>query len=168
LAYAVRSRPRGSIGSPPGRGAGVYVIRSGSHQIRSGHVSAPDPPGSGLRSRYVLSWNPGTPLWAARTPYGGSGSHSSGSVRTRGGLDRIYRGLALSHGGPDSLLMPRSISLFLDTWRPRTRPCGRVRRCCWPRILARGWGESWPGPTYNSFATRLRVFGYRQWPPGPP
>jgi hypothetical protein len=34
------SRPRGSIGSPPGRGAGVYVIRSGSHQIRSGHVSA--------------------------------------------------------------------------------------------------------------------------------
>jgi hypothetical protein len=40
---AARSRPRGSIGSPPGRGAGVYVIRSGSHQIRSGHVSAPDP-----------------------------------------------------------------------------------------------------------------------------
>jgi hypothetical protein len=43
LAYAARSRPRGSIGSPPGRGAGVYVIRFGSHQIRSGHVSAPDP-----------------------------------------------------------------------------------------------------------------------------
>jgi hypothetical protein len=40
---ATRSRPRGSIGSPPGRGAGVYVIRSGSHQIRSRHVSAPDP-----------------------------------------------------------------------------------------------------------------------------
>jgi hypothetical protein len=43
LAYAARSRPRGSIGSPPRRGAGVYVIRSGSHQIRSGHVSALDP-----------------------------------------------------------------------------------------------------------------------------
>jgi hypothetical protein len=43
LAYAARSRPRGSIGSTPGRGAGVYVIRSGSHQIRSGNVSAPDP-----------------------------------------------------------------------------------------------------------------------------
>jgi hypothetical protein len=40
---AARSRPRGSIGSPPRRGAGVYVIRSGSHQNRSGHVSAPDP-----------------------------------------------------------------------------------------------------------------------------
>jgi hypothetical protein len=43
LAYVVRSRPRGSIGSPPGLGAEVYVIRSRSHQIRSGHVSAPDP-----------------------------------------------------------------------------------------------------------------------------
>jgi hypothetical protein len=42
LAYAARSRPRGRIGSPPRRVAGVYVIRSGSHQIRSGHVSAPN------------------------------------------------------------------------------------------------------------------------------
>jgi hypothetical protein len=31
LAYAARSRPRGSIGSPPWQGAGVYVIRSESH-----------------------------------------------------------------------------------------------------------------------------------------
>jgi hypothetical protein len=43
LAYAARSRPRGSIGSLPGRGAGVYVIKCGSHQIRSGHMSALDP-----------------------------------------------------------------------------------------------------------------------------
>ena len=43
LAYAARSMPRGSIGSPPERGAGVYADRSGSHQTRSGHVSAPDP-----------------------------------------------------------------------------------------------------------------------------
>jgi hypothetical protein len=43
LAYAARSRRRGSIGSPPRRGARVYVIRYRSHQIRSGHVSAPDP-----------------------------------------------------------------------------------------------------------------------------
>jgi hypothetical protein len=53
--------------------------------------------------------------------------------------------------------MPWSISLSLDTWRPRTRPCGGVRRCCWPRVVARGWGESWPGPTYNSFTTRLEI-----------
>ena len=43
LAYAACSMPRGSIGSPPERGAGVYADRSGSHQTRSGHVSAPDP-----------------------------------------------------------------------------------------------------------------------------
>ena len=36
LAYAARSRPRGSIGSPPERGAEAYTVWSG-------HVSAPDP-----------------------------------------------------------------------------------------------------------------------------
>jgi hypothetical protein len=36
LAYVTCSRPRGSIGSPPGRGAEAYTIRSG-------HVSALDP-----------------------------------------------------------------------------------------------------------------------------
>jgi hypothetical protein len=60
LAYAARSRPRGSIRSPPGRGAGVYVI-------------SPDPTRSGLD------------MWTAWTPYRGFGSHSSGPVRTRGG-----------------------------------------------------------------------------------
>jgi hypothetical protein len=49
---------------------------------------------------------------------------------------------------------------FLDTWRPRSRPCGGVRICCWPRVVARGWGESWPGPTYNSFTTRLKIVAW--------
>jgi hypothetical protein len=53
--------------------------------------------------------------------------------------------------------MPQSMSLSLDTWRHRTRPCGGVRWCCWPRVVTRGWGESWPGPTYNSFTTRLKI-----------
>jgi hypothetical protein len=79
---------------------------------------------------------------------GGSGSHSRGPVPTRGGpvpsqtwrpgLYGSNTGPALSHGGLDSLLMPWSISLSLDTWRPQTRPCGGVRRCCWPRVVARG------------------------------
>jgi hypothetical protein len=43
LAYAAHSMPRGSIGAPPQWGAGVYADRSGAHQSRSGHVSAPDP-----------------------------------------------------------------------------------------------------------------------------
>jgi hypothetical protein len=42
LAYATRSMPRGSIGVPPERGAGVYADRSGAQQSRSRHVSAPD------------------------------------------------------------------------------------------------------------------------------
>jgi hypothetical protein len=108
------------------------------------------------------------PQWVARTPYGGSGSHSRGPVRTCGGprLSQTWRpgpyiqgsgtGPALSHGVLDSLLMPWSISLSLDLLWPRTRPCGGVRRCWWPRVVARGWGESWPGPTYNSFTTRLK------------
>jgi hypothetical protein len=36
LAYATRSMPHGSVGSPPKQGAGVYADRSE-------HVSAPDP-----------------------------------------------------------------------------------------------------------------------------
>jgi hypothetical protein len=92
-------------------------------------------------------------------PIRGSGSHSRGPVRTRGGprpsqswrlgpyIQGSSTGPTLSHGGPDSLLMPWSISLSLDTWWLWTRPCGGVRRCCWPRVVARGWGESWPGPT---------------------
>jgi hypothetical protein len=50
LAYAARSMPHGSIGSPPEPGAGVYADRSGSYQTRSRHVSAPD-----LRPGCVLS-----------------------------------------------------------------------------------------------------------------
>jgi hypothetical protein len=34
-------------------------------------VGSGPPPGSRLRPGYVLSWNPRTPLWVARTPYGG-------------------------------------------------------------------------------------------------
>jgi hypothetical protein len=86
LAYAARSRPRGSIGSLPGRGAGVYAIRSGSYQIRSGHVSAPDPRlgpdyGPSVLCPGALGPHCGRP----RTHTGGSGSHSRGPVRTHGG-----------------------------------------------------------------------------------
>jgi hypothetical protein len=55
--------------------------------------------------------------------------------------DPIYRGPAPSHGGPDLLVIPQSMSLSLDTWRHRTHPCGGVRCCCWPRVVARGLGR---------------------------
>jgi hypothetical protein len=77
--------------------------------------------------------------------------------RPRPYIQGSVTGPTLSHGGPDSLLMPWSISLSLDMWRPWTHPCGGVRRYCWPSVVARGWGESWPGPTYKSFTTRLKI-----------
>jgi hypothetical protein len=43
LAYTACSMPHGSIRAPPERRAGVYADRSGAHQSRSRHVSAPDP-----------------------------------------------------------------------------------------------------------------------------
>jgi hypothetical protein len=72
----------------------------------------------------------------------------------RSGL--YIQGSDTSHGGPDSLLRPWGISLPLDTWRLRTRPCGGVRRYCGPRAVAQGWTEPWLGPTHNTFTTRLR------------
>jgi hypothetical protein len=98
---------------------------------------------------------------------GGGGSDTNLGVRSvhvgvlnqLGGPDCISRGPTLSHGGLDSLLMPWSISLSLDTWRPRSCPLGGVRCCCWPRVVTRGWGELWPGPTY-SFTTRLKIVAW--------
>jgi hypothetical protein len=86
LAYAARSMPRDSIGSLLERGAGVYADKSGSHQTRSGHVSAPD-----LRPGCVLSSNLGTHFGWPGPHTGGSGSHSRGLVRTRGGFGPISK-----------------------------------------------------------------------------
>jgi hypothetical protein len=100
---------------------------------------------------------PGPPYRGVWIPFQGFGSQTWRSWTKLGGLDRIYRGPTPSHGGPDSLVMAQSMSLSLDTWRHRTRPCGGVRCCCWSRVVTRGWGESWPGPTYSSFTTRLKI-----------
>jgi hypothetical protein len=112
---------------------------------------------------YVPFWNFGTPLRATRTPYGrvriqfqGSGLHTWRSWTNPGGPDCISRGPVLSCGGPGPLLMPWRISPSLDTWRLWTRPCGGVRCYCGPRVVARDWGEQWPGPTHSTITTRLR------------
>jgi hypothetical protein len=96
------------------------------------------------------------PIRGVRIPFQGSGLHTWRSWTNFGGLDCISRGPAPSHGGPGSLLISWSISLPLDTWRLRTRPCGGVRRCCGPRVVTRGQGDSWLGPTHSTFTTRLR------------
>jgi hypothetical protein len=76
LKTGCHSRPRGNIGSPPGRGAGVYVIRYKSHQIKSGHVSAPDPVWVLIKARLcsVLEpWDPTVggpdPIQGVRIPF---------------------------------------------------------------------------------------------------
>jgi hypothetical protein len=55
-AYITRSRPRGSIGSPPGRGAVAQADRSAPDWDRIRVVTGP-PPGSCPRSVHVLSWD---------------------------------------------------------------------------------------------------------------
>jgi hypothetical protein len=141
----------------------VYADRSETHQTRSGHVLAPNPAWVLFKARVcsVLGpWDPivggSDPIRGVRIPFQGSGLHTWRSWTNLGGPECISRGPALSHGGPDSLLRPWGISLSLDTWRLRTRPCGGVRRCYGPRVVVLGWGESWLGPTHGIFITRLR------------
>jgi hypothetical protein len=126
LAYVTGNKPRGSIGSPPERGAQA-------HRIKPGHVSVPDPClGQGIP--YT-----GTSLWVARTLLGGIQTPSKGpgtltweSRTVFGGPGCAYRGPVLPHRGPVQLIAPWDISSFLATWRPWSRPRGGVG-CCSPR-----------------------------------
>jgi hypothetical protein len=105
------------------------VDRSGAYQSRSGHVSAPDPrlALSKVLGPHCGRFGPHTGGGGVRIPFW---SVHVGVLDQLGGPDYISRGSVLSHGGPDSLLTPWSISLSLATWRPRSRPRGGVRRCC--------------------------------------
>jgi hypothetical protein len=69
LAYVMRSRPRGSIGSPPGWGAEVYA--TGPHQTRSGHVSAPDPAWVLFKARVCSVLGPRGPIEGGPDPLWG-------------------------------------------------------------------------------------------------
>jgi hypothetical protein len=132
-AYVMRSRPRGSIGSPPGWGAVAQANRSALDWVRIRVVTGP-PPRFCPRPVHVLSWD-----LAVRdpSPAQGRGPGPVPGVRARpwrfwsslGGPVCTYRGPTLPHGGPDPLLIPWSISSFLAAWRPRSRPRGGVRRC---------------------------------------
>ena len=161
----------------------------------------PSTPGDYVRARVLVPRNPGVTVCSVVRPWdpivgspdpirGGLGPILGVRLAHVEVLDQPWRSGLYIQGsdtlpwGPDSLLRPWGISLSLDTWWLRTHPCGGVRRCCGPRVVARGWGESWLCPTYSTFTTRLRDrrvvlrlytvargtldSGYRQWPPGPP
>jgi hypothetical protein len=88
-----------------------------------------------IKARVCSVLEPWDPTVGGPDPMrGGSGSHSRGPVRTRGGswtnfeVRTVYPGVRhFPMGGSDSLLMPWSISLSLDTWWPRSHPRGGVR-----------------------------------------
>jgi hypothetical protein len=67
LAYVTGNKLRGSIGSPPERGAQA-------HMIKPGHVSVPDPClGQGIPCPETSLWVAWTPLRGVRTSPKGSG-----------------------------------------------------------------------------------------------
>ena len=71
LAYVACSMPRGSIGVPPEWGAEVYADRSGSHQTKSGHVSAPDPAWVLIKARVCSVLEPWDPTVGGLDPIRG-------------------------------------------------------------------------------------------------
>jgi hypothetical protein len=126
LAYVTGNKPRGSIGSPPERGAQA-------HKIKPGHVSVPDPYlGQGIPY-------PGTSLWVARTLLGEIRTPSKGpdtltweSQTVFRGSGCVYSGMVLPRRGPVQLIASWDISSFLATRHPWSRPCGGIG-CYSPR-----------------------------------
>jgi hypothetical protein len=157
LAYVTCTMPRGCIGAPPERGAEAYTVRSG-------HVSAPDP-----RLALIKAWVLSVP--ESRDPaVSGLDPTLRGPEPILGvqfapveALDLTRRPVLYIQGsgtfpwGLNSLFIPCSISPSLATWRPRSHPRGGVGCCCWPRVVARGCGEPWSGPTHSSFTTLLKI-----------
>jgi hypothetical protein len=124
VAYVTRSRPRGSIGSLPGRGAEAYTDRSAPDWVLT-RVSTGPPPGS-LGPR--CGWP--RPITGVQTPSQGSSLHTwragtnpggpdciPGGPRPTLGVRTIYLGVRRSPEGSEPLLMPWSIPPSLDTWR---------------------------------------------------
>jgi hypothetical protein len=134
LAYVTSSRPRGSIGSPPGRGAEAYADRSALDWVLT-RV------GNGSRC------GQSRPLTGGR----GSGPYPSGPACTRGGpgptlgvrtvyprvqdqpwgSGRYIRGSGAHPWGSGPLLMSWSIPPSLDTWRLRTPPTWWSQALLW-------------------------------------
>jgi hypothetical protein len=80
LAYVMGIKPRGSIGSPPERGAQA-------HRIKPRHVSVPDPClGQGIPCSGTLLWVARSLLGGVRTPSKGPDMLTWGSRTMRTGV----------------------------------------------------------------------------------
>jgi hypothetical protein len=99
LAYVTGNKPRGSIGSPPERGAQA-------HRIKLGHVLVPDPClGQGIPCPRTSLWVARTPLRGVQTSHKGSGLLAWEPWTIHGDPGREFRGSALSRGDPDLLMV---------------------------------------------------------------
>jgi hypothetical protein len=149
-----------------------------------------------IKDRVCSVLEPWDPTMGGPDPIrgGGSGSHSMGPVRTRGGpgqnleVRTVYLGVRQGSG-----TLPWGSGLTVDTLEYITFS-GHVAvpdlPMWWGQVLLLAQssrprlGESWPSPTYSSFTMRIKiaalvlrlhtvvrgtlVSGYQQWPPGPP
>jgi hypothetical protein len=129
LAYVTGSRPRGSIGSPPKRGAEAYAVCSG-------HVSAPDPRLTLIKAWVFFaleSWDLAVsgpnPTQRGPGPLPGARFVPVGVLDLTRRSSPYIQGSGTSHGGPDLLTIPWRISSSLATWRPWSCPRGGVGRC---------------------------------------
>jgi hypothetical protein len=161
LAYVTGGRPRGSIGTPPERGAEVYAIWSG-------HVSAPDPRLAlvkawvffALESRDLAVSGP-DPAQGVQDPSQGSGHARGGSgpcpeVRSvRTGVRHFPMGSGLSADILEYIVLSGHVAALdlsmLWGWLLFTTRLEIAERAPCLHTVVRGTPDS----------------GYRQWPPGP-
>jgi hypothetical protein len=157
LAYVTGNKPRGSIGSPPERGAQA-------HRIKPGHVSVLDP----CLGQGILY--PGTSLWVSRTLLGGIWTPSKGPWHAYLGVPERIRGSGLCvqgsgasswrFGPTDCILGYIIFSGHVASLEPSTW-WGRVLFTARLEIVARA-------PCLHTVVRGTPDSGYRQWPLGPP
>jgi hypothetical protein len=130
LAYITGGGPRGSIGSPPGREAEVFMMGSR-------HVSASDPAWSLTRALSTFRPSASGPRRERSGPFAkGYGSHLGGPICTRGGprppLGVLFANLGGLPWGSGLTADAQEYSITMDPRRSRTFSGGEAERCCGP------------------------------------
>jgi hypothetical protein len=163
LAYVTGSRPRGSIGSPPERGAEA-------HTVWSGHMSTPDPRLALIKAWVFFVPESRDPAVSGPDPtQRGPGPVPGVRFAPVGVLDLTRRSSLYMQGsstfpwgsGPtvytleDIVFSGHVAALELSTWWGRVLFTTRLEIAAW-------------APRIHTVVRGTPVSGYRQWPPGPP
>jgi hypothetical protein len=123
LAYVMGYKPRGSSGSPPGRGAQAHMIRPDTCHNRTLAYARVSPSLGPCCGPDLLEWDL-DPIQGTRHAYLGVPDRNRGS-----GLCVQGSGALLRRSGPTDTSW--DVSPFLATWCPLSRPCGGAG-CCLP------------------------------------